>query len=212
MQELTQSEVAQCPAFNAWQWGLEGNFPPYIEHDALPSELVELYLAKDVCYLVGQNDTCNEQREPGCVSHGLETTCMDMLEGWMRRIRAEQYFRYLNVFTGRPTHSLGIVPNSGHDHTLMFQNSVGLSAIFNPSSPSPQAPNKDKLGRAAILYVVLGLGLFLGITLLVYVQWGCISGWLGHEGHKRQRVQHYSMIMLGDEDEDADEEDALFAP
>jgi hypothetical protein len=98
--------------------------------------LVKRYATLDIVYLLGNNDTCNEALEPGCVSHGLETTCQDMLEGPFRRYRGTHYGMYLERFYGRPVHSVVEVPNSGHDHRLMFQSTEGLNAIF-ANAPAP---------------------------------------------------------------------------
>ena len=87
-------------------------------------------------YLIGSNDTCNERLEPGCHSHGLETTCADMLEGPFRLYRGTHYAKYLAAYFGRPVHRLVQVPNVGHDHRLMFESSEGLAALFS-KAPTP---------------------------------------------------------------------------
>ena len=58
-----------------------GATPPYVNRSIVQhgaAGLIGRYPGLDVVYLLGQNDTCNEGLEPGCESHGLETTCMDM--------------------------------------------------------------------------------------------------------------------------------------
>lgn len=128
-----------CPEFNGWEWGLNGSFPPYVAAAGPAAELVKRYAALDVVYLLGQNDTCNEQLEPGCHSHGLETTCMDNLEGWMRLYRGLHFYTYLQIFYAlqRQVHMYALVPNVGHDNTLMFQSPQGLSAIFGRPTHKP---------------------------------------------------------------------------
>lgn len=75
---------------------------------------------------------CNEAMTPGCHSHGLETTCMDMLQGYNRRYRAEHYVKHLaNVF-GHAVHNSSVVPGVGHDHSLMFESLQGQALIFGP--------------------------------------------------------------------------------
>lgn len=36
------------------------------------------YAGRDVVYLAGQNDTCNEDLTPKCQSHGLDKSCSGM--------------------------------------------------------------------------------------------------------------------------------------
>lgn len=139
-----------------------GNFPPYLAQGGAPAAWVAAYADKDIHYMVGQNDTCNEAYEPGCTSHGLETTCMDNLEGWMRRYRAEHYFRYLSAFFQRPVHQLTVIPNSGHDHTLMFQHPDGLAAIFGDNG----AGVSHRQATIA-LFIVFSCLLGVGVTGMV---------------------------------------------
>ena len=124
--------LANCTGYNDWEWGLAGNFPPYVEESVTPSPktLIARYRSLDVVYLLGNNDTCNESITPGCDSHGLETTCMDNFEGPMRLYRGLHYFQFLASFYGARVHRYVLVPNVGHDNTLMFQAAEGLETIF----------------------------------------------------------------------------------
>jgi len=131
---VSAARGATCPGWNQWGWGLApGNAPPYVESVLArhgPAALVSRYASTDMTYLHGGNDTCNEALEPGCMSHGLETTCQDMLEGPFRLYRGQHYAAYLRVLYGRAVHRSIVVPDVGHDHTLMFQSREGLAAIF----------------------------------------------------------------------------------
>eukprot|EP01065_Artemidia_motanka_P027412 TRINITY_DN32617_c0_g1_i1.p1 TRINITY_DN32617_c0_g1~~TRINITY_DN32617_c0_g1_i1.p1 ORF type:complete len:431 (+),score=101.18 TRINITY_DN32617_c0_g1_i1:56-1294(+) len=131
--ELVEPDATGCPGYDSWEWGLHSGEPsPYFE-DALTSlgtdGLSTRYAARDVFYLIGGSDVCNVTRG-WCQSHGLETTCADMLQGRTRRERAEQYHAFLRRHYGRDVHGKGVVPGVGHDHALMFESSVGLSAVF----------------------------------------------------------------------------------
>ena len=141
---------------------MDGGFPLYLAQAGDSSTWVQAYADKDIRYMVGENDTCNSAFEPGCVSHGLEVTCMDNLEGWMRRYRAEHYFRYLQIFFARPVHQLTIIPNSGHDHTLMFQHPEGLAVIFEPGADPRVSSSRRTLGL--VLFSCL---LVVGVIFLV---------------------------------------------
>lgn len=131
LQAVPAAQQTSCPEYNDWEWGLAGNWPPYFQGMSLQSA-VATYARKNVIYLQGQNDTCNRDLEPGCQSHGLETTCMDMLEGRFRLERGLQYFQFLENFYQQQVQNLSIVPNVSHDHSLLFQSSEGLEAIFGP--------------------------------------------------------------------------------
>lgn len=72
--------------------------------------MFDAYAARDVIYLMGQNDTCNEYITPHCQSHGLDKSCAAMLEGRFRRERAEDYIKFLAAFFGRPVHTGSLVP------------------------------------------------------------------------------------------------------
>eukprot|EP00730_Choanoeca_flexa_P014758 TRINITY_DN6572_c0_g1_i1.p1 TRINITY_DN6572_c0_g1~~TRINITY_DN6572_c0_g1_i1.p1 ORF type:complete len:488 (+),score=47.64 TRINITY_DN6572_c0_g1_i1:110-1573(+) len=189
------STQASCPEYNAWEWGLDGNYPPYLSASPdTASDWIAAYADKDIRYLVGQNDTCNADFEPGCVSHGLETTCMDMLEGWMRRQRAEQYFHYLQQFFGRPVHSLTAIPNSGHDHTLIFQHDLGLKAIFEPASMVRPSSKRT-------LLVLFGCMLAVGVACVIIYQL---------HTHRKQREAaptHSYQELLKSIDSDSDDFD-----
>ena len=88
------------------------------------------YALRDVVYLMGQNDTCNEDLTPRCQSHGLDKSCSGMLEGDYRRMRAQNYIKFLAAFFGWTVHRGVVVPGVGHDHTNMFQSQQGLAALF----------------------------------------------------------------------------------
>ena len=168
------STVNSCPEYNAWEWGLDGNFPPYAQ-GVPPQHFVATYADKDVVYLAGLNDTCNEDLVPGCHSHGLEKTCMDMLEGPFRLKRAQLYFEYLAELYDRPVHRFVGVPNTSHDHVSMFQQPPGLAAIFGPPSggcdPTPRASLLDVSNTGLIMGIALLVVCTLVLALLAY-RWG----------------------------------------
>jgi hypothetical protein len=107
------------------QFGLDHDLPPFCAATGAAAATAA-YASRDVRYIQGNNDTCNEALIPGCVSHGLETTCMDMFEGRFRHERGVRYAAYLEVYYGKPTHRLRIVPDVGHDHTLMWDGSLEI--------------------------------------------------------------------------------------
>ena len=116
-----------CSSYNSWHFGTAADLVPYCTDVA---SATANYALRDVWYVQGGNDTCNEYFIQGCESHGLETTCMDMYEGAYRRERGAQYSRYLEGLYGKPTHRLVWVDDVGHDHSLIWQSAAGLRAIF----------------------------------------------------------------------------------
>ena len=127
LREVTRAERAACPLYDSWHFGIAASVPPSCRA-ARTRTGIAAFRTRDVRYLQGNNDTCNEAFLPGCRSHGLGTTCMDMLQGRFRLERGRQYFAYLQAFFGAPVHRLRVVPDVGHDHTLMWD--ASLSDIF----------------------------------------------------------------------------------
>ena len=140
------SDNTSCPHYNQWEWGLDDGGPievPYRKSVANNgTELVERFLLhRKVVYLAGGADRCNVSgmdRTGWCYSHGLETECVDELQGPNRRKRSRRYFQSLQRLPitrsagsrGPPSHVRYLVPGVGHDHALMFQSEVGLHALF----------------------------------------------------------------------------------
>jgi len=125
----------RCPDYDSWHWGLASRLPPFAAAPGGTSAALTRFAARDVVYLQGRNDTCNCNPTTagcGCLSHGLETTCADELMGRFRLMRGRLYYAQLQAhFNASPAvHSMVEVPNVGHDHTLMWQSTQGLDAIF----------------------------------------------------------------------------------
>jgi hypothetical protein len=133
--------LADCPRYNHWEWGLDQGagslVVPYVEavlNDTTILFLTQRFAARQVVYLAGSQDVCNvtttddQHQDAWCYSHGLETTCMDEMQGSNRLERNLRYFSSLHQM-GVP-HSRMIIPGVGHDHSLMFNSANGLRAIF----------------------------------------------------------------------------------
>lgn len=193
--------VSDCSNFNAWQFGLDGKLmPPYVQK-LQPSKMIERYKGLKVTYLSGQNDTCNDDVEPGCKSHGLEKTCMDMLEGWNRRNRSETYYQYLSVYYKQQVHHWQMVRNSGHDHTLMFQSPEGLATIFRPMSGPPSR-------RAAAIAVLICMCLVAFGVSVTIMGVRSDAAWIPKLPTKGAKIK-YSRIDVGEIDNDEDDGDVI---
>lgn len=163
----TEEQLNGCYKYNMWEWGLAGDFPRYFVGDRSVSKMIHDYATQDVVYLLGKNDTCNEDLKPGCQSHGLEKTCMDMFEGLFRLQRGQRYYAFLNKFYDWEIHNMSIVPNVGHDHTLMFQSKKGLEAIFTPG-PATRSGTSMLKKTANIALVVLASCVFVALLFGLY--------------------------------------------
>ena len=148
-------ELSHCPDYNEWEWGIGTILsettstskiigksssmyilPPYVKNALTKygsvSNLTTMFSKRDVVYLAGGLDVCNipDTKNPNgwCNSHGLETSCRDMIQGSNRLERHHWYcasLQQLNI-----SHRCFVVPYVGHDHALMFSSSIGTTALF----------------------------------------------------------------------------------
>jgi|EP01043_Picozoa_sp_COSAG02_P038534 hypothetical protein len=114
--------------------------------------MFEAYAARDVIYLMGQNDTCNEYLTPHCQSHGLDKSCAGMLEGHFRRERAENYMKYLTAFFGRPVHSGSLVPVRA---ALVLQPVLPVDFVQFLLAPLVMPPLADPASSFVALHCVI---------------------------------------------------------
>ena len=132
-------DPSTCPEYDQWEWGLAYGGKrdvPYRDR-ALSNgvaDVVKRYQSRNVVYLIGGVDRCNvsESSSSGwCHSHGLETKCMDQLQGKNRFERNARYFSsLLRLWNGSGNHRRVVVPGVGHDHSMMFQSSEGIRSIY----------------------------------------------------------------------------------
>lgn len=141
--------------YDRWPYGIgalkdeSGHSVPYSMRDGMigTARAVRLYRRLHVVYMVGQNDTCNNNlpncddscwkrtnydpiAEGKCFRNDMDTRCPAMLQGPNRRARAHRYMQYLEWFYGKPTHNLYTVPGVGHNATGMFSSDIGLRELF----------------------------------------------------------------------------------
>jgi pimeloyl-ACP methyl ester carboxylesterase len=125
-----------CTQYNQWEWGLDpGGLleVPYRRNVASNvSTLIGRLQHRSMTYLAGSVDRCNVSDEKGgwCHSHGLEMSCMDMLQGANRWERSARYYASLRLLGVWRHHHRQVVKGVGHDHSLMFQSPGGLQALF----------------------------------------------------------------------------------
>jgi len=124
--------ITKCPLYNTWRYGLVGlnDFMSKIS----TSLMIDNYEVKDVVYLLGSSDICNDLINH-CYDNDLDTTCEGEIEGLCRFQRGWVYYKYLqNYFkttNGNEVHTAVSVPDIGHDACGMFGSENGRAAIFS---------------------------------------------------------------------------------
>jgi hypothetical protein len=138
-----------CVNYNQWEWGMgdpsnhfrqwdgSADVPAYVQRAMSLygniQNLTKAFALRDVTYLAGGLDVCNVPGNVGpngwCNSHGLETTCSDMLQGSNRLERHYWYCASLMLLT--ISHYCYIVPGVGHDHSLMFSSTIGRNSLVS---------------------------------------------------------------------------------
>lgn len=123
------------------------------------------YAERDVFYLNGQNDTCNDglpfcnndcwqkdNEESPCMRNHMDTRCPAMLQGPWRKARGMQYMQYLKDYYGKKVHNFKLVPGAGHNATAVFFSSVALKNIFhlNKSTMSAFDSAADKIAMRLV--------------------------------------------------------------
>lgn len=115
-------EPVSCPGFNDWKYGLN-RLPAYAAGQS-PAQLEQGYVARDITYLLGQQDT--DPNHPA-----LDKSCAAETQGAYRLVRGHNYFDYL-----MRRHPQGLpqrlveVPGVGHDGDRMFTSPEGQAALF----------------------------------------------------------------------------------
>ena len=147
-------ELRLCPDYNEWEWGIGtalfqqhpmptkpyrsciDTVPPYVQN-ALSRygtvlNLTSIFSIRNISYLVGGLDVCNipNTKKPNgwCNSHGLETSCRDMMQGSNRLERHYWYCASLQILN--ISHDCFVVPGVGHDHSFMYSSEIGVASIF----------------------------------------------------------------------------------
>jgi pimeloyl-ACP methyl ester carboxylesterase len=132
-------DTSACPGYDQWEWGLADGGKLHVPYrdGALSngtSIVLERYKSRNVIYMIGGVDRCNVSGSTNsgwCHSHGLETKCMDQLQGKNRFERNAHYFAsLLRLGYGNGNHRHVIVPDVGHDHSMMFQSQEGIQALY----------------------------------------------------------------------------------
>lgn len=126
--EFATFDVAACPSFNRWKYGLE-DLPAYAigvsgEGDAA-ARLEARYAQRDVTVLLGGAD-CDPQHP------ALDRSCAALTQGEHRLGRGLAYARYMALRhpQGLATHRTFVIDGVGHDARGIFASPQGRAALF----------------------------------------------------------------------------------
>jgi hypothetical protein len=122
LRPLTPAEIAACPGYNRYRYGLE-RLNPYL---VAAGDLGARYRSGVVTYLLGDRDT--NPADPS-----LDRSCQAGWQGAHRFERGNQYFAYLGTVFGDgvyATHTRSVVPGIAHDGNAMFTSVQGQRALF----------------------------------------------------------------------------------
>jgi hypothetical protein len=61
----------------------------------------------------------------------MDSRFLEMLEGPNQGTQGLHFKTYLELYYGRPTHVLHVIPGVGHNANAMFGCSVGLRELFD---------------------------------------------------------------------------------
>jgi pimeloyl-ACP methyl ester carboxylesterase len=121
-QRPVQLAPGSCPQFNDWKYGMQ-KLPAYANGQS-PQQLEKAYAARDITYLLGQQDT--DPNHPA-----LDKSCAAESQGAYRLIRGHNYFDYLKQRHPQLSQRLIEVPGVGHDGDKMFTSPLGQKALFH---------------------------------------------------------------------------------
>ncbi|UOP12344.1 alpha/beta hydrolase [Pseudomonas palleroniana] len=120
-QRPVKFDVASCPSFNEWKYGMQ-HLPAYATGQGA-EQLEQAYVSRDITYLLGQQDT--DPNHPA-----LDKSCEAETQGAYRLVRGHNYFDYLKTRHPQLSHKLVEVPGVGHDGDKMFTSPEGEKVLF----------------------------------------------------------------------------------
>ena len=120
-QRPVKFDIASCPGFNDWKYGLQ-NLPAYAKGQSA-EQLEQAYVSRNITYLLGQQDT--DPNHPA-----LDKSCEAETQGAYRLIRGHNYFDYLKQRHPQLTQKLVEVPGVGHNGDGMLRSPEGQKVLF----------------------------------------------------------------------------------
>ena len=160
--------IASCTYYDNWRYGVK-KVSGYIANVTAAVAIAQ-FENRDVVYLLGQNDTCNELLDPTCNSHGLAKTCSNMLQGRWRLERGLCYCAFLDFFYGSSSSGCGphyykIIPGVAHSSYGLFSSVIGRNEIFHARRTNSKSSGDDfsddlsvaSLGSVSIIPFIITL-------------------------------------------------------
>ena len=122
------ADSGTCPGYDQWKYGT-GHWPT--THGRSATEARAAYVAADVTYLLGAQDTGSGK---GTAYSVLDTTCSAQLQGPYRLQRGLAYAAYDKAKLAGGAHRLmPPAAGCGHDVRCVFTSDVGRAALFPAS-------------------------------------------------------------------------------
>eukprot|EP00026_Physarum_polycephalum_P008285 Phypoly_transcript_08367.p1 GENE.Phypoly_transcript_08367~~Phypoly_transcript_08367.p1 ORF type:complete len:373 (+),score=50.89 Phypoly_transcript_08367:270-1388(+) len=129
-QVVSGAAEQSCTDYNEWKMGLDaGNV--YLKMRSA-TVIRNEYKLKDVTYLLGTDDTCNDFLGPdcGCNDSSLDTGCDAEMQGYCRLMRGAVYYQYLKFYYKTQVHKLHFVSGLAHDGCGMVTSAASVESIF----------------------------------------------------------------------------------
>ena len=125
-------DAARCPTYNDHRYGLNKLGKHAIDNSS--EELFRRYMARDVVYLLGLEDTDTRHT-------GLDKSCPAQAQGSNRLERGRGYRRHEQDLAGRlhvtGRHRAFEVTGVGHDQQGMFSSTCGVQILFDVAGTEP---------------------------------------------------------------------------
>lgn len=120
---------SRCTSYDHYKYGLKDRrSTPYMAAKS-DAELIQDYLARDVRYLLGLEDTCNSDLD-SCNDSTLDKSCEAMLQGTFRLERGRRFFSHLERYYPTHQHTKIEVPDVGHSNGAMWDSPLGRTVLF----------------------------------------------------------------------------------
>lgn len=133
-----------CANFDRWEYGLSGGLPPYVEQPVSPPELEKRYLARDVVYLLGMDDTDPNHKE-------LDRSCGAEKQGPTRLSRGLNYVAHLRSQDEAHFGQRVIeVPGVAHSSSRMYASTCGMAALFDRKGCDQTDSSQPSSGTVAL--------------------------------------------------------------
>jgi len=119
------ADAAQCPDYNRWKFGFAGGLPPYVASAAGIPALERRYVARNVVYLAGSDDTDPNHRL-------LNRTCAAEAQGPTRLARMQFFLADMKQRDGEAFRQpIRIIPGVAHNEARVFGSPCGRAALFD---------------------------------------------------------------------------------